>query len=72
MILFPKSKYGYRRYSYAPATRRLEAITPSWLQLEAKGNERRGHLDSLIIKAAGGAWGLYLATMDILNGSGME
>jgi hypothetical protein len=55
MILFPKSKYGYRRYSYALATRCTEAITPLWLQLEAKGYERRGHLDSLIFKAAGRA-----------------
>src|SRR5277367_6088605 len=49
-MLFPKSKYGYRRYSYALATRCIEAITPSWLQPEAK--EMRGRLDSLIFKAA--------------------
>ena len=37
------------RAGYAPATRRTEVITPSWLQPEAKG--KRGRPDSLIIKA---------------------
>jgi hypothetical protein len=38
MILFPKSKYGYRRHSYSLATRRTKASIPSWFQKGSHGH----------------------------------